>query len=34
MVWSTAASSSAVKVSRSTSWHSRALKAAMVWAAS
>jgi hypothetical protein len=34
MVWSTTASSSAVKVSRSTSWRSRALKAAMVWAAS
>ena len=34
MVWSTTASSSALRVSRSTSWRSRALNAAMVRAAS
>src|SRR6266511_5083467 len=33
MVWSTTASSSAVRVSRSTCWRSRALNAAIVWAA-
>jgi hypothetical protein len=34
MVWSTTASSSTVNVSRSTCWRSRALNAAIVWAAS